>query len=144
MLLALVLAALAAGTAGGKASLQLEARDSYFTLAGQQERNPLLLLPPGPVVLTLAQRGAAPHNWALEGVPGAVSEYVTGQDPTATVAFTLPEAGEFRYLCEAHQPVMAGTLRVDAAAVGDPAEAPAAGAAAVAALALLALARRRA
>ncbi len=82
-----------------------------------------------PVTLTLDNKGAALHNWKVQGVNGADGNPITTKllqgGQSETITFTIAQTGTFNFLCEVHPADMVGKITV----VDAPA-APAAGAAA--------------
>lgn len=112
ILLVLSLLAALAPFVVGKTALTLEAHDSYFVLAGSEEKNPTLLVPPGFVTLTLVQAGVQPHNWIVDGLEGAraPASGALAAGETATAQFEVAEDAAYTYYCSIHPPTMRGVL----------------------------------
>jgi plastocyanin/mono/diheme cytochrome c family protein len=69
-----------------------------------------------PVTLTLQNRGAAIHNWSVQGVRGTNNEAIETQllpgGQSQTITFTIAMPGTYRFLCTVHPTEMVGTLVV--------------------------------
>lgn len=65
-----------------------------------------IIVHPGRVRVELVNTGkpgqAAPHNWSLQGLPGAASPLVQAGD-TAVITFTAPSPGTYTYVCTIHE-----------------------------------------
>jgi plastocyanin len=64
--------------------------------------------------LNFTNAGTALHNWHLKGVPGAdgkdVQTKLTPGGGSETVNFTVPQPGDYQFICDVHPAEMVGTL----------------------------------
>jgi len=99
-----------AATVAADGTVTITARDNVF--------NPKALAVPAnqPVTLTLDNKGAAIHNWAVAGQNGPDGKEIqTALIPAGqqgTVAFSLP-AGKYDFYCPVHPVEMRGKLTVN-------------------------------
>ena len=69
------------------------------------------------VTVTLQNRGAAIHNWAVQGVKASDGRDISTQlipgGQSDTVRFTIATPGTYRFLCTVHPVEMVGGLKVE-------------------------------
>jgi plastocyanin len=69
-----------------------------------------------PATVTLQNRGAAIHNWAVQGVQSTTGQPIETQllpgGQSQTIMFTVAMPGTYRFLCTVHPTEMVGSLVV--------------------------------
>lgn len=89
----------------------------YFTLEGQTQRDPTLVVPPNAQITITLKNGGGVHNVQVTGQPA--SDYVNAEGDVVTYTFTSPASGTLEYWCVPHKrDGMGGRIQV-AAAGGD-------------------------
>jgi plastocyanin len=62
-----------------------------------------IIVHPGEVRVALVNNGkGAPHNWTLEGLPGAATALASSGE-TKTATFTAPAPGTYTFVCTIHK-----------------------------------------
>jgi plastocyanin len=83
-------AGIAAGSATAPVKVTVTAKEFSFKLSVRK-------LPVGkPIALTLVNKGAAPHDFSLQGVK---KTKILGPGQKQTVRFTIKRKGTYRYVC---------------------------------------------
>lgn len=90
----------------------------YFTLEGQTEPNPTLVVPPNAKITITLKGGGGVHNIQVGDNPP--SEYVNAPGDEVTYTFTSPASGTLEYFCVPHKSAkMGGKVQVAAAGGAD-------------------------
>lgn len=96
-------------------SLALNAEGRQFSLDGEEEANPTLIVSQGSTVeVTLCSVGGT-HDWVVDEL-GVSTEQVSDGGDCNTVQFTAGQVGEFEYYCSVgnhREEGMVGTLIVE-------------------------------
>ncbi len=73
--------------------------------------NPTVTVPVGqPVQIHVVNNDTVPHNFIVEGVPGASTNLLSPRD-SQTITVTFDKAGTYKYYCSVHPGLMDGQIQ---------------------------------
>jgi plastocyanin len=107
-------AASASATAAASGSAAAENKITIVATDNKYDKTSLTVKAGQPVTLTLENKGAAIHDWHLDGVKTPDGKDINtklipgGQSDTIT--FTIPNPGTYNFECQVHPTEMKGTI----------------------------------